>query len=698
MGNQIFASVKRSVKRIIPDFILFTWIFPIRDFINFKIIYLRYWHKNRRALKSNKGAIFISGESHTPGHIYRIERYLSTYKDLGIASEWFEPEIVYADPKVIDNCRILIIWRIPLNRHLDFIIKRAKSNNIIIIYDLDDYMFDPTIAIPEITDAIRFKGIEINYIKDLYTKMRTAIKECDLATSPTHFLSAKMEELTQQPAYTLPNGYDYETLLLSNEIIQNPKSNETVIRIGYAGGTQTHQKDFELVVPALVKIFNEFPNVRLVIFSDALKIDEFSLMSDYKNRIENRQMVSLNELQYEIARFDINIAPLILNPFNEAKSELKYFEAALLQIPTIASPASPFKEVIHHGKNGFLALDSSQWYDCIKKLIDDPGLRKRIGKTARQHVLWHFSPEQRNHLTYELLVQSQIIKNIEINYQSLREKTYKFSINHCQSSRNNKFSYPKVVDYEVVQEFKSGKTSSVGVVIPLFNYEKYILGALDSVKNQTLNDIDLVVVDDCSTDTSLKTVINWMENNFSRFNTCTLLKNKVNSKLSAARNTGFEYINTFWVMQLDADNELLPTCLEECLNVIRISGAAMVYPQLELFGEDKLYIYKSYDSMRLSIAPWDPDDLARQNYIDAMAMVSKAAWVKAGGYDVTMIFGLEDWDLWLRFVEQGFFGVHIPKVLAKYRVHKTSMLRTETTENFTRIYKYLTEKHPWIKI
>ncbi|MCF8369946.1 MAG: glycosyltransferase [Bacteroidales bacterium] len=479
-------------------------------------------------------------------------------------------------------------------------------------------------------------------------------------------------------------------------MISIPKSDKNLIRIDYAGGSQTHQKDFKLLVPAIVKIFNEFSAVSLVIFNDALEIDEFPELSGFINRIENRKMVPFKELQYEIARFDINIAPLQINPFNEAKSELKYFEAALLQIPTIASPTQPFKDVIDHGKNGFLAYNSDQWYDCIKKLLTDSELRKKTGRAARHHVLWHFSPEQRNHLTFRLLYHSQIIKNIEINFQSLREKTYKFSINHCQSSRNNKYSYPDVVDYEIVKEFKSGKVSHVGVVIPLFNYERYILGALDSVKNQTLNDIDLVVVDDCSTDSSLQTVLDWMENNAPRFNNCTLLKNKINSKLSATRNIGFDYINSIWVMQLDADNELLPTCLEECLTTIKNSGAAMVYPQLELFGEDKLYIYKSYDSLRLSIAPWDPSHLARQNYIDAMAMVSKAAWAKAGGYDVAMIYGLEDWDFWLRFIEQGFFGVYIPKVLARYRVHKTSMSRTETTDNYHRIVNYLKEKHPWI--
>jgi len=698
MGNKLFASFKRFLKKIIPDIILFTWIFPIRDFIKFKIIYFRYWEKNRRNLKLKKGIIFISGESHTPGHVYRISRYMETYQGFGISAEWLEPEVIYANPKLIDNCQILIIWRIPMNRHLNMVINRAKSNNIIAIYDLDDYMFDPTIAIPEITDAIRFKGIDIKYIKDLYANMYNVIKECNIVTSPTEFLSTRMEEILTHPTYTLPNGYDYETLLQSNNIIKNPKSNDTLIRIGYAGGTQTHQKDFELVVHSIAEIFKEYPSVRLVIFSDVLKIEEFPILSNYNSRIESRQMVPLNELQYEIARFDINIAPLKINPFNEAKSELKYFEAALLEIPTIASPTQPYKGVINHGKNGLLAHDSNQWYESIKKLIDDSDLRKTIGKTARRHVLWHFSPEHRNHQTFEFLNRAKIIKNIEINHPSLREKTYKFSVDYCSSIRESKVSYPDVVDYEILKEYKSGRNSYAGVVIPLYNYEKYILDALESVKNQTLKDLDLVVVDDCSTDGSLQLVVEWMEKNEECFNNCSILKNKINSKLSAARNTGFDYINSIWVMQLDADNQLLPTCLEECLNVIKNSGAEMVYPQLELFGDDKVYIYISYDSTRLSIAPWDPENLARQNYIDAMALVSKAAWVKVGGYDVSMIFGLEDWDLWLRFIEQGFFGVHIPKILARYRVHKNSMLRNETTDNFNHIRRYLVEKHPWIKI
>jgi glycosyltransferase involved in cell wall biosynthesis len=72
-------------------------------------------------------------------------------------------------------------------------------------------------------------------------------------------------------------------------------------------------------------------------------------------QIEWREFVPLDQLPNEIAQFDVNLAPLeVGNPFCEAKSELKYFEAALAGVPTIASPTGPYRRAIRHGETGFL--------------------------------------------------------------------------------------------------------------------------------------------------------------------------------------------------------------------------------------------------------------------------------------------------------------------------------------------------------
>ncbi len=689
--------LKNMIRSVLPDPLLYKWVLPFKDMVRFKMIYLRYWLKYRKDINPNRSVVIISGESDTPGHIYRVERLMETLNGLGVHTVWYDPELVFANPDLIAECKLLICWRLRMTIHLQSVLEESTRHGIPVIGDLDDYVFDPDLAEPEITDAIRFQGLDKQKIKKLFQDYRELIVRSDILTCPTRFLAGEMAKL-EKPVAVLPNGYDSGTLLESYRLIRSRphEKKKRVLRIGYAGGTRTHQKDFELVVGPLVKIFDEFPEVRLVVFGIALSIREYPGLEPYIDRIENRRLVPLKELQKEIARFDINIAPLTMNAFNEAKSELKYFEAALLEVPTIASPTAPFANVIRHNVNGLLASSGQEWHECLRMLVSDRQARRRLGKNAHTDVLWNFGPEQRALLVAQLLVSQKAGIRLNVSHEQLRKLHPGDRPGVGYYLPGPAESFPEIVDNETILEFENGDPSLAGVVIPLYNYEDHILDALESVRKQTLKDLDLVVVDDCSTDGSLKKVAEWMEANHGRFNRCSLLRNSVNSKLSATRNVGFDHVQSLWVMQLDADNELYPDCMDTCLKEIMGTGAGLVYPQLELFGEDNEYIFRSYESLRLSIAPWDPGTLASYNYIDAMALVSKAAWAKVGGYDVSMVHGLEDYDLWLRFVEHGFFGIHIPKILARYRVHRHSMLRTETADHNSSIVEYLKGKHPWI--
>ena len=97
-----------------------------------------------------------------------------------------------------------------------------------------------------------------------------------------------------------------------------------------------------------------------------------------------------------MARFDINLAPLeVGNLFCEAKSELKFFEAALVDVPTIASPTGPLRRAIRQGETGLLATTPSDWFDTLTSLVDDFGLRNRIAAAALREVWWTFGPECR---------------------------------------------------------------------------------------------------------------------------------------------------------------------------------------------------------------------------------------------------------------------------------------------------------------
>jgi hypothetical protein len=95
-----------------------------------------------------------------------------------------------------------------------------------------------------------------------------------------------------------------------------------------------------------------------------------------------------------VAQIDINLAPLELdNPFCQAKSEIKYTEAALVGVPTVASPTEAFVHAIHDGEDGFLAATADEWRQALTRLIEQPALRGQVGEAARRAVYAAYLPE-----------------------------------------------------------------------------------------------------------------------------------------------------------------------------------------------------------------------------------------------------------------------------------------------------------------
>jgi len=98
-------------------------------------------------------------------------------------------------------------------------------------------------------------------------------------------------------------------------------------------------------------------------------------------------------MQSVLRGIDLNIVPLQDSPFTWSKSELKYFEAALVETPTLASSTPVFDSAIDHGVTGYLAA-SSQWLDTLHRIESgDPDVLQAVGEKAKTSVLSQYSPE-----------------------------------------------------------------------------------------------------------------------------------------------------------------------------------------------------------------------------------------------------------------------------------------------------------------
>lgn len=228
----------------------------------------------------------------------------------------------------------------------------------------------------------------------------------------------------------------------------------------------------------------------------------------------------------------------------------------------------------------------------------------------------------------------------------------------------------------------------VTVAVSLYNYAAFVLEALDSVRAQSHAALDLIVVDDASTDEGPEMVARWLAAHHGRFRSVRLLRHPRNRGLSAARNTAFAAARTEAVFVLDADNLLYPSAIAKLSPLLDRSGAAVAYSQLAFFGRESGLGYA---------AEWDRDLFRQGNYVDAMALVRRSAWAQVGGY-APLDLGWEDYDLWLSFIEQGLAGVFLPEILCRYRVHGQSMLRTVTDAQGQRVRAQLARRHPWLEL
>lgn len=239
----------------------------------------------------------------------------------------------------------------------------------------------------------------------------------------------------------------------------------------------------------------------------------------------------------------------------------------------------------------------------------------------------------------------------------------------------------------VAQNAQGNVIPPTTVIISLYNYEHHVIECLESVKSQTINDLDLVVVDDYSTDSSLEIVREWFTLNGDRFTKYLLIHHKVNLGQMSARNTAFSHVRTEYIFVLDADNLLYPRCLERLGAALDNCEASFAYCYLEKFGEV---------SCLQNTKAWNPDILQYGNPIDTMVLIRKNIWEKIGGFSTNevMRLGWEDFELWFKIARIGGWGILVPEILARYRVHGDSFLHTVTNPNADKLWAYLRSNYP----
>ncbi len=303
---------------------------------------------------------------------------------------------------------IFIFHRVLFTPTVATLIARIKQEGKEIIFETDDLVYDPQYLehmdyftqMNALERKLYEHGVGGEILADPYVRV---------CTTSTNFLAEKLRERKKQ-VFVIKNVLSRQDILDAKEALEKINSFNTkhssIIRIAYFSGTASHNKDFAVITPVLARLLAKYRELHLVL---AGPLDVESVLNQFAPQIERITFSPRKQHFANIASVDINVAPLeIGNPFCESKSELKWFEAGIVKVPTVASATAPYREAITDGVDGYVAENETVWQEKLEKLINDPKTRQQMGERARATVVAMYTTESANEQAYYEYLKSKV--------------------------------------------------------------------------------------------------------------------------------------------------------------------------------------------------------------------------------------------------------------------------------------------------
>ncbi len=190
----------------------------------------------------------------------------------------------------------------------------------------------------------------------------------------------------------------------------------------------------------------------------------------------------------------------------------------------------------------------------------------------------------------------------------------------------------------------------ISIIIPVYNGENVLRCCLDSIILQTYKNIEIILVNDASTDKTMEIAKEYIDQLQLEGISYKIMNHENNSGAPTSRNHGFQAAKGEYVLFCDADSVLEKECLYEMVSVLENNPTAS-------------YVYSSFywGKKIFKLWPFDAKKLRQMPYIHTTSLIRTRDFPKTGWDEE--VRKLQDWDLWLTFLDEGKVGIFIDKVL-----------------------------------
>lgn len=200
----------------------------------------------------------------------------------------------------------------------------------------------------------------------------------------------------------------------------------------------------------------------------------------------------------------------------------------------------------------------------------------------------------------------------------------------------------------------------VSIIIPCYNQAIYLEEAVQSAVNQTYVNLEIIIVNDGSTDNTQDIAEMFQK----RYPDLIRVIRQDNKGLSEARNTAIKNALGKYILPFDSDDIIHEDMIKSCVKTMNECGVDIVSTDIQAFGA-KNYIGKPTD--------FPECQLLYKNCLIGTSLFKREVWETIGGYKKNMSGGYEDWEFWINAYKHGFKFKRCPEILFYYRIKDESM-------------------------
>jgi glycosyltransferase involved in cell wall biosynthesis len=437
-------------------------------------------------------------------------------------------------------------------------------------------------------------------------------------------------------------------------------------------GRLTAQKDPLLAVEAMRRVVETHAHALLHI------VGEGELEGELRQLVRTAGLgdhVAFHPMSLELDRWYAGCDMVLMTSLFEGVPCVVY-EAMAMRTPVVA-PALPGNRELMGDTGGVLIEprdDAAAYAAAVCRLIDTPSERELLGREARERVLSDFTIEgmaDAHARLYERVLQSAEARERRSACALPDSEAAAESVPTIWAAAPTRDGEPWSTPASAMRlrfaERPIGEQPPVSAIVPCFNHGRFLPECVDSILDQEYPELEVIVIDDASTEESTLAVLAKLEAR----ELVTVLRQPRNAGPSAARNRGIAQAQGRYILPVDADNLLMPGAISGMVEQLQAAGeqVGFVYPNCQYFGTRDDYFQPPSYNVYLLMAG---------NYCDTCSLLDRAIFDAGIRYPEDIVFGHEDWDFALTLAARGVRGEPARQPTLRYR--KQGFTRSDAVE------------------